>query len=75
MKMRQPQRPQNNSCVIQEIVLQKGIIYTKDKIYKNTEKPGYRSIDVRVFLLYYIIYRTADRVELRIVYRNKSKKT
>ena len=47
----------------------------KDKIYKNTEKPGYRSIDVRVFLLYYIIYRTADRVELRIVYRNKSKKT
>ena len=50
-------------------------ILVKDKIYKNTEKPGYRSIDVRVFLLYYIIYRTADRVELRIVYRNKSKKT
>ena len=45
------------------------------KVYKNMEKPGYRSIDVRVFLLYYIIYRTADRVELRIVYRNKSKKT
>ena len=60
MKMRQPQRPQNNSCVIQKIVLQKGIIYTKDKVYKNMEKPGYRSIDVRVFLLYYIIYRNYD---------------
>ena len=29
-------------------------------MYKNMEKPGYRSIDVRVFLLYYIIYRNAD---------------
>ena len=59
MPMRKPQKQQN-----------------KQKIkFINTEKPRYRSIDVRVFLLYYIIYRTADRVELRIVYRNKSKKT
>ena len=60
MPMRKPQKQQNKQ---------------KIKFIKNTEKPGYRSIDVRVFLLYYIIYRTADRVELRIVYRNKSKKT
>ena len=61
MKMRQPQRPQNNSCVIQEIVLQKGNkSKQKDKVYKKYGKPGYRSIDVGFFLLYYIIYRNYD---------------
>lgn len=60
MPMRKPQKQQNKQ---------------KIEFIKIREKPGYRSIDVRVFLLYYIIYRTADRVELRIVYRNKSKKT
>lgn len=60
MPMRKPQKQQNKQ---------------KIKFIKIRKNPGYRSIDVRVFLLYYIIYRTADRVELRIVYRNKSKKT
>lgn len=34
------------------------------------EKPGYRSIDVRVFLLYYIIYETMICSDL---YRDEQK--
>ena len=34
------------------------------------EKPGYRSIDVRVFLLYYIIYRNYVLICIEM---NKSK--
>ncbi len=60
MPMRKPQKQQNKQKI-------KFI-----KIRKNPDIEVYMS---GFFLLYYIIYRTADRVELRIVYRNKSKKT